>query len=101
MNRNLNSTGVLLFHVYLIHQKFGTQRSYGNSVITNASSLRYFHANETQTIPITFVDFMLRLFYFVECLCLLLLTFFFFSFAKSNVSGNRGHGYPQNRLVYI
>lgn len=91
---------MLLFHVYLIHQKFGTQRSYGNSVITNASFLRYFDANETQTIPITFVDFMLRLFYFVEFLCLLLLTFFF-SFAKSNVSGNRGHGYPQNRLVYI
>lgn len=78
MNRNLNSTGVLLFHVYLIHQKFGTQRSYGNSVITNTSSLRYFHANETQTIPITFMDFMLRLFYFVEFLCLFLLTFFFF-----------------------
>lgn len=92
---------MLLVHVYLIHQKFGTQRSYGNSVITNASFLRYFDANETQTIPITFVDFMLRLFYFVEFLCLLLLTFFFFSFAKSNVSGNRGHGYPQNRLVYI
>ena len=44
----------------------------------NPGLLRYFHANETQTIPITFVDFMLRLFYFVECLCLLLLTFFFF-----------------------
>ena len=90
MNRNLNSTGVLLFHVYLIHQKFGTQRSYGNSVIANASSLRYFHANETQTIPITFVDFMLRLFYFVECLCLLLLTFFFFPLLRAMFQGIGG-----------
>ena len=64
--------------------------SYGNSVITNASSLRYFHANETQTIPITFVDFMLRLFYFVECLCLLLLTFFFFPLLRAMFQGIGG-----------
>ena len=98
MNKDLNSTGVLLF------QNFDTQRSYGNSIrtmLTNTSFFRYFHANETQTMPITSVDFVIRLFYFVEFLCLLFLTFFFSPFAQSNVSGNRGHGYPQNRLVYI
>lgn len=70
-------------------------------MIPNTSSLRYFHANETQTIPITFMDFMLRLFYFVEFLCLFL-SYFFFSFAKSNVPGNRGHGIFSKQIsVYL